>query len=113
MLTSKTNLGNLKTKIGSQGIDKLKAVPANLIKLSNVTDDDVKKNMYDQLVIKINDIDTKIPSTTRLVTKKQYDSGKQSIQKKLRMLTERYPVLLGWLRRLTATQKSQRLKTRY
>ena len=84
MLASKTNLGNLKTKIGSQGIDKLKAVPANLIKLSNVTDDDVKKNMYDQLVIKINDIDTKIPSTTRLVKEIQYDSDKQNLQKKIK-----------------------------
>ena len=29
------------------------------------------------------------------------------------MLTERYPILMGWSRRLITTQHLQRLKTRY
>ena len=38
--------------------------------------------MYDNLVIKDNAMDTKIPSTSGLVTKIQYDSGKQGLVKK-------------------------------
>ena len=41
--------------------------------------DVVKKTVYNQLVSKANAIDTKIPSTSELITKTQYDSGKQDL----------------------------------
>ena len=53
--------------------------------------------MYDELVTKVNAIDTKIPSTNGLVTKKQYDSDKQGLEKKIKMLT----ILMDWSRRVT------------
>ena len=40
--------------------------------------------MYDQLVTKVNVIDTKIRSTSGLVTKKQYDFDKQGVEKKIK-----------------------------
>ena len=39
--------------------------------------------MHDKLVIKVNAIDTKIPSTSRLVNKTQNDSGKKDFYKKI------------------------------
>ena len=50
----KTNLANLKSEI-----DKLKPVPTDLSKLSNVVKNDVvKKDGYNKLVAKVNEIDT-------------------------------------------------------
>ena len=69
-LASKTDLASLKFNVDNLDIDKLKTLPAYLSKLHNVVDDHVvKKNVYDKLVIKVNAINTKIPSTSRLVTK--------------------------------------------
>ena len=64
MLASKTHLANLKTEVDNLDLDKLKTVPADLSKLSNVVDNDVViKTMYDKLVIKINAIDAKMTGT--------------------------------------------------
>ena len=63
MLASKTHLASLKTEVDNLDLDKLKTMPADLSKLSNVVDNDVIKTMYDKLVIKINAIDTKITGT--------------------------------------------------
>ena len=45
--------------------------------------DACQKTEQDKLVTKINAFDTKIPSTSGLVTKIQYDSGKQGLEKKI------------------------------
>ena len=48
-----------------------------------MADNDVVKNtVYNQLVTKVNLIDNKIPSTSGLVSKTQYDSHKQGLDKK-------------------------------
>ena len=53
----KTNLANLKTKVDKLDIDKLVPVPTDLSKLSNVVKNDViKKDVYDKLVAKVNNI---------------------------------------------------------
>ena len=55
----KTNLANLKTEVDKLDIDKLATVPVDLSKLSNVVKNNVdKKAVYDQLVTKVNNIDT-------------------------------------------------------
>ena len=47
----KTNLASLKTEVDKFDIDKLKPVPTNLSKLSNVVKSDVvKKDAYNELV---------------------------------------------------------------
>ena len=54
----KTNLANLKTEVDKLDIDKLVPVPTDLSKLSNVVKNDVvKKDVYDKLVAKVNNID--------------------------------------------------------
>ena len=56
---SKTNLANLKTEIDKLGIDKLKPLPDDVSKLSNVVTNEVFKNTeYDKLVAKVDNIGT-------------------------------------------------------
>ena len=52
----KTNLASLKTEVDKLDIDKLAPVPVDLRILSD--DDVAKKTVYDQLVAKVNNIDT-------------------------------------------------------
>ena len=55
----KTSLANLKTEVDKLDIDKLVPVPTDLSKLSNVVKNDVvKKTDYNELVAKVNNIDT-------------------------------------------------------
>ena len=55
----KTNLASLKTEVDKLDIDKLAPVPVDLSKLSDgVKNDVVKKTVYDNLVAKVNNIDT-------------------------------------------------------
>ena len=55
----KTNLANLKTAVDKLDIDKLKHIPNDLSKLSNVVKNDVvKKTVYNKLVARVDNIDT-------------------------------------------------------
>ena len=55
----KKNLANLKIELDKLDTDKLKTVPIDLSKLSNVVKTEaVKKTVYDKLVAKVNNIDT-------------------------------------------------------
>ena len=57
MFGSKTDLASLKTNVDKFDVDKLKNVPANLSKLSNVVNNDFvkkKKNVFEKLVNKVN-----------------------------------------------------------
>ena len=68
----KTNLANLKTKADELDTDKLKTVPVDLSKLSNVVKNEViKKTEYDKLVNKVNNIDT-----SGFILKTKYDADK-------------------------------------
>ena len=58
-LAAKSDLASLKVEIDEIDIRKLKNVPADLSKLSNVVNNDVvKKTSYDKFATKINAIDT-------------------------------------------------------
>lgn len=70
-------LASLKTRVDNLDVDKPKTIPADLRKLDN----DVKETVYDKLVSKVNAIDTKIPCTSKLATKTQYDLYKQGLEK--------------------------------
>ena len=55
----KTNLASLKTEVDKLDIDKLKPIAGDLSKLRNVVENDVvKKDLYDKLVTKVDNIDT-------------------------------------------------------
>ena len=54
----KTNLANLKSKVDKLDVDKLKLIPTDLSKLSDVVKNDVaKKTDYNKLVAKVDNID--------------------------------------------------------
>ena len=67
---TKTNLAALKTEVDKIDVDKLKTVPADLAKLSNVVKNDVvKKTTYNTLKNKVDAIDTsKFVSRTKFTT---------------------------------------------
>ena len=68
IFASKTNLASLKTEIDQVDADKLKTVPVDLAKLSNVVQNDVgKKTEYISLKTKVYSIDT-----TNFVLKAKY-----------------------------------------
>ena len=75
----KTNLPNLKNEINKWDVDKLARVPTDLSKLSDVVKNDVaKKDVYDKLVAKVDNIDT-----SRFVLKTKYDTGKSELENKM------------------------------
>ena len=75
----KANLVTLKTEVDKLDIDKLVPVPVDLIKLIDVLKNDVVKNtVYDQLVVKVNNIDT-----GDFVLKTNYQTDKTELEKKI------------------------------
>ena len=55
----KTNLANLKSEVDKLDVDKLKPIPTDLSKLSDVVKDDVvKKTDYNKLITKVDNNDT-------------------------------------------------------
>ena len=98
----KTNLSNLKTEVGKLDIGKLKTVPVDISKLSNVVKNEViKKTEYNKLVNKVNNIDTsdfvlkanyntkitelenKIPNISSLVRKTNYNTKITELENKI------------------------------
>ena len=71
----KANLATLKTELDKLDIDKLVPVSVDLSKLSDVVKNDVKKNEYDNLVAKVNSIDT-----SAFVLKSKYDTDKSELE---------------------------------
>ena len=90
----KSNLASLKTEIDQ--IDKLKTVPVDLAKLSNVIKNDVaKKTEYNKLVTKVDNIDT-----TNFVNKKnKYEKDGTDFQDKINKIDKKYQMLVVWLKK--------------
>ena len=64
---------------------KLKNVPADLKNLSDVVSKEVVKNAtFDKLNTKVNSLENKIPAATTLIYINQYNTDKQSLEKKVR-----------------------------
>ena len=79
----KVNLASLKTEVNKLEIDKLVQVPVDLSKLSDVVKNDVvKKAVHNQLVAKVNNIDT-----SDFVLKSNYQTDKTELEKKIPDLT--------------------------
>ena len=77
--SSFASLASLKTEVGKLDIDKLVPVPVDWSKLSDVVKNDVaKKTVYDKLVAKVNNIDTK-----DIVLKAKNQTDKTELEKKI------------------------------
>ena len=68
---------NLKTKVGDLDVGKLKAVPVELKKLSDVVDNEVVKNTkFNTLKTKVNNLQKIIADATTLIHINQYNADK-------------------------------------
>ena len=75
----KVNLASLKTELDKLETDKLVQVPVDLSKLSDVVKNDVvKKAVHNQLVAKVNNIDT-----SDFVLKSNYQTDKTELEKEI------------------------------
>ena len=92
----KTNLANLKTEVDKLDIDKLVPITVDLSKLSDVVKNDVaKKDAYNKLVAKVDNIDT-----SNFVLKTNYNT-------KITELENEIPDNSGLVKKLTITLKLQ------
>ena len=100
MLAPKTDLASLKTKVDNLDVDNIKNFFVDLSKLSNAVDNGVfKKTVYGKFPVKVTAIDTKITSTSRLVTKIQYDSEKHGLEKKIEDVNKRIANTSGLIKK--------------
>ena len=90
---SKTNLAALKTEVDKIDTDKLKTVPDDLAKLSNVVKNDVvKKTDYNALKSKIDGIDV-----SKYVRRTKYKTDGKSIYDKIDAVEKKIPVLTDFV----------------
>ena len=98
----KSNLVSLKTEVDKIDADKLKTVPVDLAKLSNVVKNDVfKKTEYSKLVTKVDNIDT-----TKFVKKTKYENDGTDFEDKINKIDKKYLMLLIWLKNQILMLKS-------
>ena len=83
-LALKSNLAaKLKAEVDKVDVDKLKAALVDISKLSDVVNNEmVKRNVYDKLLAKVNEIDT-----IGFILKNEYDTDKLSLEKKIPKLS--------------------------
>ena len=101
----KSNLASLKTEVDKIDADKLKTVPVDLAKLSNVVKNDVvKKTEYNKLVTKVDSINTTnfVKKPSSLVKKTDFNTKVTEIEDKIPSITG-----LATNSALTAVEKKQ------
>ena len=80
-------MNNLNTKVDGLDVGKLKTVPVNLKKLSDVVDNEfVKNKKFNSLKTKANNLDQKIPDATTLIHISQYNTDKQNLEENIEMI---------------------------
>ena len=87
----KSNLVSLKSEVDKIDAAKLKTVPVDLAKLSNVVKNDVvKKTKYNKLVTKVHNAFTKI-DTTNFVKKTKYEKDGSDFEDKINKTDKKIP----------------------
>ena len=92
----KSNLASLKTEVDKIDADKVKTVPVDLAKLNNVVKNDViAKTEYNELVTKVDNIDT-----TNFVSRTKYEKDGTDFEVKIDKIDKKIPdgLLLIWLK---------------
>ena len=79
-----TSLNKLKTKVNDLDVSKLETVPVDLKKLSIIVDNEVAKNSkFNILKTEVKNLETEIPDATTLIYTNQYNTDKQTLEKKI------------------------------
>ena len=86
-------MNNLNRKVDDLDVGKLKTVPVDLEKLSDVVDNEVVKNIkFNTLKAKVNSLEKKIPGVTTLTHTNQYNTDKQNLEKKIGDVDKKYQI---------------------
>ena len=108
-VATKSDLARLKAEIDKIDVGKLKTVPVDLSKLSNVVNNDVvKKTVYDKLITKVN-----ATNTSGFVLKTQYDPDKSSLEKKINDADKKVLILSGLVEKTDYNAKISEIKAKY
>ena len=84
-----SNLASLKTEVDKIDAEKLKTVPVDLAKLSNVVKNDVvKKTEYNKLVTKVDNI---VVDTTNFVSRTIYEKDGSNFEDKIDKIDKKIP----------------------
>ena len=77
LINISTSLNNLKRKVDGLDVAKLKTVPVDLKKLSDVVDNEVVKNtIFNTLKTKVNNLERKIADAITLIHINQHNTNK-------------------------------------
>ena len=91
-----TSLNSLKTKEDDLDVGKLKTVPVDSKKLTDVVDDEViKDTKFNTLKTKVNNLEKKFPKATTLIHMNQYNTDKQNLEKKIGDVNKKIPDASG------------------
>ena len=83
MINIPTGLNNLKAKADDLDVGKLKTVPADLKKLSDVAANEVvKSTKFNTLKTKVNNLEKKVLGVTTSIHINQYNTDKQNLEEK-------------------------------
>ena len=105
----KSNLASLKTEVDKLDIDKLRSVPIDLAKLSNVIKNDVvKKTEYDKLVNKVNGIDN-----TNFVSRTKYEKDGLDFEDKIDKIDKNIPNVSDFVKKHILILKLLKLRVKY
>ena len=89
-------------------VDKLKTVPVDLSKLSNVVNNEVaKKTVYDKLVAKVNNIDT-----NGYILKAKYDRDESDLEKKISYADKKNPDTSGLVKKTDYNGKINEIESK-
>ena len=93
----KSNLASLKTEVDKIDAEKLKTVPVDLAKLSNVVKNDVvKKTEYNKLVTKVDNI---VVDTTNFVSRTIYEKDGSNFEDKIDKIDKKIPDVTNLVKR--------------
>ena len=100
-------MNNLKLNVDDLDVGKLKTVPADLKKVSDVVDNEAVKNTkFNTLKTNVNNLENKTPDATTLIHINQYNTDKQNLEEKPEMLIKKIP---GTIRLVTTTVLNKKL----
>ena len=104
----KSNLASLKTEVDKIDADRLKTVPVDLAKLSNVVKNDVVKNTeYNKLVTEVDNIDT-----TNFVSRTKYEKDGTDFEDKIDKIDKKIPNVTSLVKKAYFNTKVTEIKTK-
>ena len=114
MVKVPTCLNDLKTKADDLDVGKLKTVPIDLKKSSDVMDKQVfQKTAFNTLNIQVNNLEKNLLDASTLIETTQYNTDKQNLEKKVADVKNKIPNFSGLVTTNVLNAKINELKMGY